>query len=68
MTGEEISLAYHEKTILLLILLASSAPVQAQILPEVPDGAQALSLAGTPLFAPEADSKHLENLATAKAD
>ncbi len=40
----------------------------AQVLPEVPDGAQALSLFGEPLTSPEPDEGALDRLATAKAD
>jgi len=50
-------------TSLLLPMLAA-----AQVLPEVPDGAQAVSLSGEPLFSPEPPQDLLDNLAEARAD
>ena len=40
----------------------------AQILPEVPDGAQAMSLSGEPLYSPAPAGDVLDRLATARAD
>ncbi len=48
------------------LLLANSA--WAQVLPEVPEGAQALSLSGEPLIAAEPSQGVLDRLATARAD
>jgi tetratricopeptide (TPR) repeat protein len=49
-----------------LLLWASAA--FGQLLPDVPEGAQALSLTGEPLFAAEPGQGALDRLATAKAD
>lgn len=49
-----------------LALLAADAT--AQVLPDVPDGAQALTLGGEPLTAAEPSEELLENLAEARAD
>jgi len=48
------------------LLLAHSA--WAQVLPEVPEGAQALSLSGEPLIAAEPSQGVLDRLATARTD
>jgi tetratricopeptide (TPR) repeat protein len=48
--------------------LSCSTMAQTHDLPDVPDGAQALSLTGAPLIAPEANPKHLDKLAVARAD
>ena len=51
------------------ILAALFAVVaNAQLLPEVPEGAQALALDGTPLYSPEPSQGVLDRLATARAD
>ena len=40
----------------------------AQVLPDVPDGVQAISLSGKPLMSPAPRQATLDQLATAKAD
>jgi len=49
-----------------LLLVAAGSP--AQVLPEVPAGAQAVSLTGEPLIAPQPGEAALAQLATARAD
>jgi len=53
---------------LLSVVLAAPAANSADILPVVPEGAQAMSLMGYPLFSAEPDENTLARLATAKAD
>ena len=53
-------------SLLVLTFLVGSA--NAQILPEVPEGAQAVSLAGTPLYSPEPGERVLQALETARMD
>ncbi len=43
-------------------------PAISQVLPEVPEGAQAVSVTGEPLYVPEPGQGVLERLATARAD
>jgi tetratricopeptide (TPR) repeat protein len=49
-----------------LLMFASVAP--AQVLPDVPSGAQAVSLSGEALFVPQPGQGVLDRLATARAD
>lgn len=53
-------------TFILLALVAGTAG--AQVLPEVPDGAQAVSLSGKPLYSPEPGERVSQALETAKMD
>lgn len=50
------------------LLLAVAIPASAQNLPDVPDGAQAVSLTGEPLVSPEPSAELVENLEAARAD
>lgn len=54
--------------LLSLVLAVPAAGAADDILPVVPDGAQAMSLMGYPLFAAAPDEDTLARLATAKAD
>ena len=56
------------RTAALLIAVLASANVQAQVLPDVPAGAQAVSLLGEPLHSPAPGQGTLDRLATARAD
>lgn len=51
-----------------LVLLAFAAAAQAQNLPDVVEGAQAVSLTGIPLFAADPGEGARQRLATARAD
>jgi tetratricopeptide (TPR) repeat protein len=51
-----------------LALLLAPIVATAQVLPEVPDGAQAISLSGQALFSPAPGQGVLDRLATAKSD
>jgi tetratricopeptide (TPR) repeat protein len=51
-----------------LVLLVTSSGAFAQILPEVPEGAQAVSLAGEPLYSPDPSEALIDNLEQARAD
>ncbi len=51
-----------------LMAAALAGPLRADVLPEVPDGAQAVSLAGKPLYSPEPREALLENLRKARDD
>jgi len=53
-------------TLLLVTLVAGTAG--AQVLPDVPDGAQAVSLSGAALYSPEPGERVLQALETAKMD
>jgi tetratricopeptide (TPR) repeat protein len=53
---------------LLLAVLFTAQPSWPQVLPDVPDGAQAVALSGEALYVPEPGQGALERLATAKAD
>ncbi|MDX1481227.1 MAG: hypothetical protein R3315_06100 [Woeseiaceae bacterium] len=53
---------------LTLLLLPLALPALAQVLPDVPDGAQAVSLTGEPLYAPEPSQALVDNLEAARAD
>ena len=53
---------------ILLIAFAFSVPVAADVLPDVPAGAQAVSLLGEPLSTGEPSPALVENLAAARAD
>ncbi|MDH3440125.1 MAG: hypothetical protein OEM63_05200, partial [Gammaproteobacteria bacterium] len=55
-------------TIALALLTLLVGTATAQVLPEVPEGAQAVSLSGTPLFSPEPGESVLQALETAKMD
>ena len=52
----------------LLIALSFAAPAQADVLPEVPEGVQALSLLGEPLRSGAPSSALVANLETARAE
>ncbi len=52
----------------LLMLLQSLALAQSSVLPEVPEGAQAVSLNGEPLYPAEPSAAVVENLAAARRD
>jgi tetratricopeptide (TPR) repeat protein len=56
------------RTLLALLLLLGSAVSVAQALPEVPDGAQAVSLSGEPLFSPAPPQRLIDQLDAARAD
>lgn len=56
------------RMLLIALLLACSGLSVAQVLPEVPAGAQALSLTGEPLFSPVAGQALLDQQAAARAD
>jgi len=56
------------KTIALSLLTLVVGTATAQVLPDVPEGAQAVSLSGTPLFSPEPGVTVLQALETAKMD
>ena len=57
------------RRLLCLLLLASmSGGASGQVLPGVPDGAQAVSLAGKPLYSPEPGARVLQALEMAKMD
>ena len=53
---------------ILALLFTSHAHSQSHLLPEVPEGAQAVSLFGKPLSMPAPSERVLENLAEAKAN
>ena len=57
---------------LMAVVALAAASVSAQdgddVLPDVPEGAQAVSLSGQPLFSPEPSAKALENYEQAKLD
>ena len=50
----------------LMLALTGASTISAQNLPDVPDGAQALSLDGKPLYSAPASEEVLERLATAR--
>lgn len=56
------------KSITLLLLTFAVSMSGAQVLPDVPEGAQAVSLSGTPLASPEPGESVLQALDTAKMD
>ena len=58
----------HGRGLLAALLLMTVLPAVADILPDVPTGAQALSLDGQALFPSEPGEAVLDNLATALAD
>ena len=54
--------------ILMTVFMTSNAFAQSHLLPDVPQGAQAVSLFGEELTMPEPSQKMLDNLAQAKAN
>ena len=54
--------------VLLAVIVFLSSPAFAQILPDVPAGAQAVSLDGRPLVSAEPSQRLLDNLSAAQAD
>jgi len=59
---------YSRRVLSLVVLLFVAGSAAAQILPEVPAGAQALSVTGEPLYSPEPSAEIQENLAAARSD
>jgi len=53
---------------LLVLLISTNSYAQSHLLPEVPEGAQAVSLFGEPLSMPAPRQSLLDNLAVAKAE
>jgi tetratricopeptide (TPR) repeat protein len=56
------------RQVALLTVLLCNSPLIAAVLPEVPEGAQAISLLGAPLYAPAPGQGALERLALAAQD
>lgn len=51
-----------------LLIIGLKPAAHAQVLPDVPEGAQALSLAGEPLYSPEPAEALVKNLEAAQSD
>lgn len=54
--------------LMVMVVLSTTALAQSSVLPDVPEGVQAISLLGEELRAGEPNEKLLENLAAARAD
>ena len=58
----------HRIGLLAILLLSATGPAQAQVLPDVPEGAQAVSLFGDALYSAEPSAALVDNLETARAN